>query len=133
MDNLPLPILLHIGEYIPRDNNMRSPTSPHIESLLYYYNDCDYQEISRLIRAWEYDHEVDDVPPRWEYATELFYKPFYQEPFYEYALRIHRQEKQGMRHKYPRYKEYNNNDIRNVARYYTSYTDTDIDAYSDTD
>ena len=111
MEILPQDLIQQIQDYIPRDSNYRSPLSRHIKTLLYYYNDCDYEEISRLIREWEEQHGLDDVNPRYEYDTELFYKPFYNEPFYQYALKIYRQEKQ--------------------SNYNPSFSDSDSDSDSD--
>ena len=110
MEILPQDLIQQIQDYIPRDSNYRSPLSRHIKTLLYYYNDCDYEEISRLIREWEEQHGLDDVNPRYEYDTELFYKPLDNEPFYQYALRIHNKKK-----------EY-------LEEIYTSFSDPDSDS-----
>ena len=125
LEDLPLPILIYIGEYIPRDSNMRSPTAPHIKSLLHYYN-YDYQEVRRAFE--EYEPHPYNVTPQDEYYEELFYEPEPNEEFYTDVLRINRKEKEDLEQADIRYY----NDIINCARYYTTY-ETDTDSDSDTD
>ena len=126
MDTLPLELLVRICDYVPRDSNQRSPTAPHIRSLLHYYN-YDYEEIYRLIREYEEQHGLDDVPPRMQYYEELFYEPEPNEEFYKYVLRINKMEKEDIDQAEIRYY----NDIINCARYYTTY-EPDTDSESDT-
>ena len=91
LEVLPEAIISKINDYIPRDKDMKTPTSAHIKSLLYYYN-YDYDELYELIEEWEkQDREFEN--PFDEYRVELFFKPLDNETFYEYALRIYREEK----------------------------------------
>ena len=89
LDQLPETIISKINDYTPRDRDMRAPTSSHIKSLLYHYN-YNYDRIYRLIDEWQEHHSLDDVNPFDEY---VFYIPHNNEPFYEYALRIYKEEK----------------------------------------
>ena len=126
LHELPLEVLIKIGEYVPRDKDMRSPTAPHIRSLLHYYN-YDYQEVRRAFE--EYEPDPYNVPPQDEYYDYIFYEPDTNEDFYKYALRINKREKEDIEQAENRYY----NDIINYARYYTSYdTDTGSDTDSDT-
>ena len=88
LDQLPEIIIRRIKEYTPKDKDMKSPTSSHIKSLLYHYN-YNYDKIYRLIDEWQEHHSLDDVNPFDEY---VFYIPHNNEPFYEYALRIYKEE-----------------------------------------
>ena len=104
LDQFPETIISKINDYTPRDKDMKSPTSSHIKSLLYYYN-YDYDELYELIDEWE-NQDRDFENPFDEYHVELFFKPHDNETFYEYALRIYKKEKLfGEEEKYyfPRY------------------------------
>ena len=127
MEHLPLEVLIKIGEYIPRGILMRSPTAPHIKSLLHYYN-YDYQEIERAFREYEDQHGLDDVPPQDEHYDYLFYEPNTNEEFYKYVLRINKMEKEDIDQAEIRYY----NDIINCDRYYTTY-ESESESDSDTD
>ena len=63
LDKLPEIIISRINEYTPKDKYMKSPTSAHIKSLLYYYN-YDYERLYNLICEWEEQHGLDDVHTR---------------------------------------------------------------------
>ena len=88
LEVLPEIIISKINDYIPRDKDMKAPTSAHIKSLLYYYN-YDYDELFDIINEWEDYHSMHSLNPRDEYRIELFYRPHYNEPFYKYVLRIY--------------------------------------------
>ena len=90
LDQLPEIIISRINQYTPKYKDMKSPTSSHIKSLLYHYN-YNYDRIYRLIDEWQEQHGLDDVNPFDEY---VFYIPHNNEPFYEYALRIYKDEKE---------------------------------------
>ena len=89
LDILPETIISKINDYTPRDRDMRAPTSSHIKSLLCHYN-YNHDKIYKLIDEWQEHHSLDDVNPFDEY---VFYIPHNNEPFYEYALRIYKEEK----------------------------------------
>ena len=88
LDQLPEIIISKIKDYIPRDRDMRAPTSSHINSLLYHYN-YNYDKIFSLINQWQEQHGLDNVN---SFDKYIFYKPRDNEPFYEYALRIYKEE-----------------------------------------
>ena len=88
LDQLPETIISKINDYTPRDEDMKSPTSSLIKSLLYYYNN-DYDMIYYLNEVWEEQHGNSSHV----YYVELFYEPHNNEPFYKYALRIRKKEK----------------------------------------
>ena len=94
MKDLPEIIISKIKDYTPKDKDMKSPTSSHIKSLLYYYN-YDYDELFGIIADWEDYHSMHSVNPRDEYRTELLYKPCRNEPFYKYTLRMRIKEKKA--------------------------------------
>ena len=123
MGTIPQEIIQKIKDYTPRDKDMKSPTAARLKSLLYYYN-YDYEEIYNLIDEWGDQHGLDDINPRDEYDTELFYKPYHNEPFYKYTLRIHKKEKEVAEEEKELYTRY----IPNNNNYDYSYTDTDSDS-----
>ena len=91
LDQLPEIIIRRIKEYTPKDEDMKSPTSSPIKSLLHYYN-YDYDMVYYLNEVWEEQHgNSSDV-----YDVELFYEPRNNEPFYKYALRICKKEKEEL-------------------------------------
>ena len=123
LDKLPEEIIRLIKDYTPKDKDMKSSTSSHIKSLLYYYN-YDYERVYNLIDEWEEQHGLDDINPRDEYDTDFFYKPYNNEPFYKYTLRIYKKEKEVDEEDKELYTRY----IPNNNNYDDSYTDTDSDS-----
>ena len=73
LDKLHEIIISRINEYTPKDKDLKSPTSSHIKSLLYYYK-YKNDERNELFDELQEQHGLDDVNPLGEYDEELFYK-----------------------------------------------------------